>query len=472
MKLRAKITLAHGLTLIPIILIFTWIILTLSQCQSVKSQQILFISFSTVIALSSSFILSWFLSSNIHKQLEQITSVIAKFTDGDYEQKVDLVSNNNNDELAYLGQLINTLIEQWPTKEKSDQQQVVAQKYRQQILLDSIQDGLVIVDGQLNILEINSSGAAIINIGTEQAAGKYFPDFAGNRELTDFLKGIPKTVKSDHNQERHLTFAWHRKDKSYQLSVTPMHCDEGKTLGMILLVQNVTKLQELNRLRNEFVATASHQLRTPLAGIVVTINLLLEIAQQKLSFQEEKLLRAAQEDVENLRTLVNDLLDLSKIDAGRIEIEFTAVEVDFLLEKAISLLTLQAEQKQINLLKCQTPKLPKVKVDPNKIIWVLTNLIANALRYSESGGEVRVGANYHHGCISLFVADDGMGIPWEYQSKIFDKFVQVKTEKDSGGSGLGLAIGQEIVKAHGGRIWVDSTPGEGSTFTFTLLTSG
>ena len=471
MKLRAKISLAHGLTLIPIILIFTWVLFTLSQCKSIKPQQIVFLSFSVGIALSSSFALSWFLSSNLHKNLEQITSAIAKLTDGDYEQQLNLASNNNNDELACLGQSVNTLIDRWQTKEKSYQRQIVAQKHRHQILLDSIQDGLVIVDGQLNILDLNSSGAEIVNIDLEQATGKYFPDLAGNRELTDFLKGIPRTAKSDQNQQHQLTFAWHRQDESYQLSVTPMQCDEGKTLAMILLLQNVTKLQELNRLRNEFVATASHQLRTPLAGIVVTINLLLEIAQQKLSLQEEKLLRAAQEDVENLRTLVNDLLDLSKIDAGRIEIEFTAVEVDFLLEKAISLLTLQAEQKQINLLKCQTPKLPKVKVDPNKIIWVLTNLIANALRYSESGGEVRVGANYNHGCISLFVADDGMGIPWEYQNKIFDKFVQVKTEKDSGGSGLGLAIGQEIVKAHGGRIWVDSTPGEGSTFTFTLLTS-
>ncbi|MEL7010362.1 MAG: ATP-binding protein, partial [Cyanobacteria bacterium J06588_4] len=110
----------------------------------------------------------------------------------------------------------------------------------------------------------------------------------------------------------------------------------------------------------------------------------------------------------------------------------------------------------------------KTRVDANKIIWVLTNLIANALRYSDAGAEITIGSESRNNWLEIFVADRGVGIPLEYQGKIFDKFVQVQTEKDVGGSGLGLAICKEMVQAHGGRIWVKSTVGEGSVFTFTV----
>ena len=169
-----------------------------------------------------------------------------------------------------------------------------------------------------------------------------------------------------------------------------------------------------------------------------------------------------------MRGLVNDLLDLSKIESGKLELDFVEVGVNFLLDKAVSALNIQAEQKQVKLVKQSLSSDVKTKVDVNKIIWILTNLIANALRYSDPGGKITVGVNSRNSWIEISVADEGAGIPLEYQSKIFDKFVQVETEKDIGGSGLGLAICKEMVQAHGGRIWVDSTLGEGSTFTFTL----
>ncbi len=239
-------------------------------------------------------------------------------------------------------------------------------------------------------------------------------------------------------------------------------------IGAILLLQDVTKLKELDNLKSEFVATASHELRTPLTGMSMSLNLLAETTEDKLSESESELLDTAVEDVERLRSLVNDLLDLSKIESGKIELDFVDVKVDFLLDKAISALQIQAQQKEITLAKQSLSEDIKVKVDANKIIWVLTNLIANALRYSEPGSEIKIGATTRNTWVEIFVTDYGAGIPLEYQGKIFDKFVQVETEKDVGGSGLGLAICKEMVQAHGGRIWVDSTLGEGSTFTFTV----
>ena len=216
------------------------------------------------------------------------------------------------------------------------------------------------------------------------------------------------------------------------------------------------------------MATASHELRTPLTGMAMSLNLLVETTEDKLSDSESELLNTAVADVERLRSLVNDLLDLSKIESGKLELDFVEVGVNFLLDKAVSALNIQAQQNDIELIVKSLSEDISIKADANKIIWVLTNLIANALRYSDPGGEITIGALSRNSWVEIFVSDRGAGIPLEYQSKIFDKFVQVKTDKDVGGSGLGLAICQEMVRAHGGRIWVDSTVGEGSTFTFTL----
>ena len=139
-----------------------------------------------------------------------------------------------------------------------------------------------------------------------------------------------------------------------------------------------------------------------------------------------------------------------------------------LFEKVVSVFKTSAEEKGVDLSFCTLGEIPNVKADLDKIIWVLTNLISNALHYTPQGGHIYLSAESFFPYIQISVRDDGPGIPFEYQSKIFDKFVQVKSDKVLGGSGLGLAICKEIVRAHGGTIWVDSVPGAGSTFTFTL----
>ncbi len=169
-----------------------------------------------------------------------------------------------------------------------------------------------------------------------------------------------------------------------------------------------------------------------------------------------------------LSPLVNDLLDNSKIESGRMEMEIETVEVDLLIEKALAPFAEQAKEKGIELIPQAPAQLPPVQADPNKIVWVLTNLISNALRYTDPGGHIWVSAEQMGALVRFSVTDDGVGIPLAYQSQIFDKFVQVKSERAAGGSGLGLAISKEMIKAHGGAIWVESEPGQGSTFTVIL----
>jgi NtrC-family two-component system sensor histidine kinase KinB len=197
----------------------------------------------------------------------------------------------------------------------------------------------------------------------------------------------------------------------------------------------------------------------------MSIGLLRESNQ--LSPRQEELLQTAYEELRRLQALVNDLLDLSKIEAGRLVLEFKPVDVNTLVAGALEPFAAQAEKQGVTLHNEVSADMGQVSADANKIVWVLTNLIGNALRYSPSDGQVTVSASGGKDAIYISVADDGPGIPPEYQSKIFDKFVQVNGSQ-SGGTGLGLAISREFVRSHGGTIWVESEPGQGSTFTFTL----
>ncbi len=239
-------------------------------------------------------------------------------------------------------------------------------------------------------------------------------------------------------------------------------------LGVVLLLRDVTRLAELDRLKSEFVMTASHELRTPLTSMGMSIDLLLESVPKKLNDKEQQLLSAAHEDLQRLKVLVNNLLDLSKIEAGKMEMEFSSSPIRPLFEKVVEFFKIQAEKKGV-ILSFNIPEgLPNMKADANKITWVLTNLVSNALHFTPRGGNIQLTGGVFGSFIQISVSDNGPGIPYEYQSKIFDKFVQVKSDKVLGGSGLGLAICKEIVRAHGGAIWVDSVPGAGSTFNFTL----
>lgn len=187
----------------------------------------------------------------------------------------------------------------------------------------------------------------------------------------------------------------------------------------------------------------------------------------ELPERDRELLEGTVEDIDRLKALVDDLLDLSKIESGQMEMEVAPVSVELLFQKATQALRSQADEQDVALTTEAPDDLPEVRADPTKITWVLNNLVSNALRYTDAGGDIRLSAQTNGPAVELSVADDGAGIPYALQPKIFDKFVQVDDERSSG-TGLGLSICKEIVEAHGGRIWVDSTPGDGSTFTFTL----
>ena len=411
---------------------------------------------------------SLLLTRRIARPLSDMTTATEKIASGEYDIALQVKSE---DELGILAREITTMSQKLKAFRDLNVGKVIVEKQRSDAIVQSIADGIIVVDSELRIIAINPIAADIANVKSMLATNNHFLDVFSDRTLYKHLRHTAETGKPPQLEDDILTVERDKHTQYYKFAITPVVTETEATVGAILLLQDVTKLKELDNLKSEFVATASHELRTPLTGMSMSLNLLAETTEGKLSESESELIEAAVEDVERLRGLVNDLLDLSKIESGKLNLDFVDVKVNFLLDKAVSALNIQAEQNQVSLIEQPLSEDITIKADANKIIWVLTNLIANALRYSDPGSDLNIGATLRNSWVEIYVADRGAGIPLEYQSKIFDKFVQVETEKDVGGSGLGLAICKEMVQAHGGRIWVDSTVGEGSTFTFTVPTS-
>jgi NtrC-family two-component system sensor histidine kinase KinB len=406
------------------------------------------------------------LSGLLVRPLTAMARATERIAEGDYDLRLEV---KVKDEVGQLAHRILTMSHKLKAFHDLNVGRLVQEKRKGEAILRSIGDGLIVVDEQLRVVAINPEASRILDQSHESATGKHFFELVRDQRLFDRIRqtaanGEPPAVNGE---QALLRLGEGDDERFFRATVTPVRSEGGESLqGVVVLLQDVTRFKELERLKSEFVLAASHELKTPLTGLAMSIALLEEEAGEK-SERERELLLAAREETERLRALVADLLDLSRIESGRIEMEIAPVAVAILVDKAFTAFQSQTEVAGIELTKSVPEHLSPALADPNKITWVLSNLLSNALRYTPRGGHIRMRAEQGGGWLYFSVADDGAGIPVEYQSRIFEKFVQVQGDQ-RGGSGLGLAICREIVRAHGGSIWVESSPGTGSTFTFTL----
>jgi signal transduction histidine kinase len=238
-------------------------------------------------------------------------------------------------------------------------------------------------------------------------------------------------------------------------------------VGATAILQDVTRPRRFDELKNDLVATVAHEFRTPLTSLRMAIHLCLEQVVGPVTEKQADLLHAAREDCERLQAMVDDLLDLSRIEAGRVEMHPHPTSAAALVEAAIEAHQAAAEERGLQLR--ATAPLPdgEVMADPERIALVFANLVTNAIRYTPRNGEIWVRTQQANGSVRFEVTDTGIGIPKEYQAHLFEKFFRVPGAP-VGGAGLGLSIAKEIVQGHGGDIGVKSEAGQGSTFWFTL----
>jgi PAS domain S-box-containing protein len=251
----------------------------------------------------------------------------------------------------------------------------------------------------------------------------------------------------------------------------PVQDEAGRVIGRIYVYRDITKETEVDRMKSEFIATVSHELRTPMTSIKGSLGLVLGGIAGPLPDDAKELLAIAQNNTDRLIRLINDILDISRIEAGKMEIKRAPLPVIDAVHKAVRELEGFAGQRDIAVVAEVAPDLPRAVADSDRVQQVLVNLISNAIKFSEPHTRVTVSAGLDGPEIWVKVTDQGSGIPREQLSQIFEKFHRVDnaSTRKTGGTGLGLAICRAIVEEHGGRIWVESEVGKGSTFAFTLL---
>lgn len=265
-------------------------------------------------------------------------------------------------------------------------------------------------------------------------------------------------------------------ERCYRIRTAPIlrpaaNGNPGEVAGAVTVLEDVTRLREVDRMKDEFISVASHELRTPLTSLGMAVHLLAEGSMGPLTSRQERLVRMAAADAERLERLTKDLLDLTRLEAGTALPDRRPVSPSEVIEVALATLRRTAEGKRVTLEVRASSSLPPVLGDLEQLARVLTNLVGNAIRHTCPAGTVQVSAEESVGMVRFTVADTGTGIPSAYLERIFERFVQVPGAT-SGGAGLGLPIAKKIVEAHGGSIWAESEPGRGSRFHFTVPTAG
>lgn len=324
-------------------------------------------------------------------------------------------------------------------------------------ILDNIDDGVIILDSEDHILLINPSAKRDFGLGNAELNGTRFDQVIPNEDLLALMT----MGKSRFSHHQEITLDDDRIFKA-QYSTIP-------GVGVAITMQNITYLKQIDRIKNDFVSTVSHDLRTPLTAILGYVELMDRVG--PLNDQQREFIRRVQISIHDITSLVNDLLELGRLEAGILG-NTMEVSLEQVLKNSVDNLQPQIQEKKVVLNQNYPSKTPSILGNPVRIRQMLDNLLGNAVKYSPPGGEVTVGISVEENQVVFSVKDTGMGIPAADQPHIFEKFYRgSNVEKKVTGSGLGLAIVKSIVESHQGRIWVDSIPGKGSTFYVVLPTA-
>lgn len=427
----------------------------------------------TVIAVATALfglVLAIYMSNKIVNPIQILIQKIKLISEGDYKQKLDI---SGDDEITELSKEFNVMTQKLNAYEILNIEKLMKEKHKSEAIIESISDGLIVTDEENKVLSINMAAERALGIKEKDVINRHFLEVIKIDEIFEVITRVKnRSVGEEYKRYSNVDITADGITRHFRVNVTPIKTVDEETIGIVTLLQDITKLKEIDQLKSEFVSTVSHEFRTPLTSITMAVGLLLDKVPGEITEDQKELIEAIKEDSLRLTNLVGELLDLSKIESGKMNMDFQSCSIKKIIDDAAKLFLLQLEEKNITFNKNIGEHLSPVKADYNKITWVLTNLIGNAIRYAPSNGkgEIEIKALETANKMLVSVTDNGKGISDENQKTIFDKFVQIKDEKDQsvGGTGLGLAISKEIIKAHGGDIWVSSKLGEGSTFYFTL----
>jgi two-component system, NtrC family, sensor histidine kinase KinB len=406
------------------------------------------------------------LSRAIVGPVAQLTAATARLAAGDLDAPA--VPVRSADEIGTLAVSFNRMADRLRELRRSDLGKLLVAQQTTEAVIDSLFDPVIVADGQGIVTRVNPAAERLFGARAD-ALGKPIDTVTRDSRIAQSVMDVLRAQVPAASEDTAAMLPWavDGSRRAFRIRSTPMKDADGRLVGVVTLLEDVTHLSEVSRVKSEFIAAASHELRTPLTSAQMGIHLLLEGTAGALDDRQRETLEVCREDTARLDRLMRELLDLSKIESGAVTPQLSEVRPATLLAEATDPLRLQAEGQGLRLEVDASPDLPQVAVDRGQIERVIVNLVTNAIRATPAGGTITVAAAPRKDEVAISVADTGSGIPREFLSTIFEPFVQVP-HASRGGAGLGLTISRRIVEGHGGRLSVQSEPGRGSTFTFTV----
>ncbi|MBC7418382.1 MAG: HAMP domain-containing protein [Pedobacter sp.] len=409
--------------------------------------------------------------SFVANPLKELSVAIREISQKNYKQRLTF---SGNDEFVELAGAFNTMAAQLNKWETTNLAKLQSEKLRIDAIIEQMQDAIIGLNENKEFLFLNHVAVQLLGLPANEVVGSNAFELKKKNDLLDKILqtgGNEKPLKI-YADNKESYFQLERREiivPSYetQTDATLMHT--GKNAGEVYILKNITQYKELDEAKTNFIATVSHELKTPIASIKMSLKLINDERVGTMNPEQKELVNNVKEDCERLLKITSELLNLAQVETGNMQLNCSQTDPNKIADYAIDAVRFQAEQKSIELKFIGKENLPSVNVDVEKTAWVLINFLSNALRYSAQKSKIIIQVVKKEDMIEYSVKDFGKGIEEQYQKRLFDRYFQVPTDgSNKSGSGLGLAISKDFIEAENGRIWVESAIGEGSTFAFAL----
>ncbi|OJV85832.1 ATP-binding protein [Proteiniphilum sp.] len=408
------------------------------------------------------------LPGDIANPILQLTESIQQIANHNYNQRIDLEKHNEYGDLA---KSFNMMAEKLDEYSNSKLEKILKEKKRVETLIDNMRDPVIGLDENKIIIFVNNEALKITGLTRNEILNKPIQDIAVTNDLirTLIVDLINPSAKKDNTPLKIFS-----DDKECFFEKEIINIEINKTgenttelAGYVILLKNITVFKELDSAKTNFIATISHELKTPISSIKMSTQLLENNQTGILNEEQKQLIEGIKDDSTRLLEITGELLKMSQVETGNIQLNIHATDPRLIVNYAVETTKIQAEQKKLSLKVNVEADIPQILADAEKTAWVLINFLTNAIRYSIEESEVIISLEREPQGVLFSVRDFGKGIESRYKRKIFERYFQIPGSLKSG-SGLGLAISKEFIETQGGTIGVDSSPGLGSTFFFIL----
>nr|WP_315140853.1 ATP-binding protein [uncultured Flavobacterium sp.] len=403
--------------------------------------------------------------NNIANPIKELTESIKQIANKNYSERVHFRHHN---EFGDLANSFNTMAEKLQEYHNSNLYKLSFEKKRLETLINNMHDPIIGLDNEGVILFINDEAIKIMGLKQEEVVGKSAEKLGLTNDLMQSL-----LVEKSENEKAQIMKIFADDKESYfekeivKITIKPTGEDQAIAIGNVIILRNITFFKELDFAKTNFIATVSHELKTPIASIKMSLQLLENERTGAINEEQKHLVDSIKEDSERLLKITGELLELSQVETGNIQLNIEKSNPYEMAQYATEAVKVQAEQKQIELVIEADENLPSIKADSEKTVWVLINFLTNAIRYSSEKSTITIQLKSEKHKVVFSVIDKGKGIDVRYKNKVFDKYFQIPGSHKTG-TGLGLAISKEFIEAQNGTIGVKSELGLGCTFYFKL----